>query len=189
MRGHGMAPDTVEWTAGKVISDIKALLNSIDQSCINRVHFYGHSLGGFVCIGMHHDRHQGWWKDNYGHLILESPMAAYSKIFEQMFGRISMISPLLQKWALNGFSKIHSELESGLTWEDIDMPKWGLPKVPILLLQSKNDNKLGRYHYDLILAQNLDVQDHLIESLPHARNRVNKERDDLIVQYIESAMR
>ncbi len=189
MRGHGIAPDTVEWTAGKVINDVKALLNAIDQSRINRVHFYGHSLGGFVCIGMHHDRHQGWWKENYGRLILESPMTAYSKIFELMFGKLSMLSPLLKKWALRGFNKIHPELDKGLTWEDIDMPNWGLPKVPILLLQSKNDAKLGRYHYDLIIAQELDVQSHLIESLPHSRNRVNKERDDLIVQYIESEMK
>ena len=58
MRGHGMAPNTVEWTAGKVINDIKVILSLVDQSKINKVHFYGHSLGGFVCIGMHHDRHQ-----------------------------------------------------------------------------------------------------------------------------------
>ena len=189
MRGHGMAPDTLEWTAGKVINDIKALLSIVDQSKINKVHFYGHSLGGFVCIGMHHDRHQGWWKENYGRLILESPMTAYSKIFEQMFGKLSMFSPILQKWALRGFNKIHPELEKALNWEDIDMPNWGLPKVPILLLQSKNDTKLGRYHYDLIVAQNLDAQSHLIETLPHSRNRVNKERDDLIIQYIESEMK
>ena len=188
MRGHGMAPDTVEWTAGKVINDIKILLNGIDRSKIDNVHFYGHSLGGFVCIGMHHNRHQGWWKDNYGKLILESPMTAYSKIFEQMFGKLSIFSPLLKRWALRGFKKIHPDIESELVWSDIDMPNWGLPKVPILLLQSKNDTKLGRYHYDLIMAQNLELQSHLIESLPHSRNRVNSERDKLIVDYIENEM-
>ena len=87
MRAHGMAPDTPEWTAGKVIEDVKIILEQIDQIKIKKVHFYGHSLGGFISIGMHHDRHQGWWKDNYGTLMLESPMAAYSPILEQMSGK------------------------------------------------------------------------------------------------------
>ena len=39
------------------------------------------------------------------------------------------------------------------------------------------------------MAQELDIQSHLIESLPHSRNRVNKERDDLLIQYIESEMK
>ena len=144
MRGHGMAPDTPEWTAGKVILDVKCILESIDTSKVDKIHFYGHSLGGFICIGMHHDRHQGWWKENYGTLMLESPMVAYSPILETMSGRISFMLPLLKRWALTGFNKIHPEV-GGLEWKDIDVPHWGLPKVPILLLQSKNDNRLGDF--------------------------------------------
>ena len=83
MRGHGMAPDTLGMDCGKVILDVKCILESIDTSKVDKIHFYGHSLGGFICIGMHHDRHQGWWKENYGTLMLESPMVAYSPILEQ----------------------------------------------------------------------------------------------------------
>lgn len=183
MRGHGMAPDTPEWTAGKVILDVKCILESIDTSKVDKIHFYGHSLGGFICIGMHHDRHQGWWKENYGTLMLESPMVAYSPILETMSGRISFMLPLLKRWALTGFNKIHPEV-GGLEWKDIDVPHWGLPKVPILLLQSKNDNRLGRFHYDLLIKQNLNIESHLIESLPHSKNRVNEDRDKIIVDWI-----
>ena len=184
MRGHGMAPDTPEWTAGKVILDVKHILETIDISKVDKIHFYGHSLGGFICLGMHHNRHQGWWKEKYGTLMLESPMAAYSPILEQMSGKISFMLPLLKKWALKGFNKIHPEV-GGLEWKDIDVPHWGLPKVPILLLQSKNDNRLGRFHYDLLMKQNLNIESHLIESLAHSKNRVNEERDILIVNWIE----
>ena len=184
MRGHGMAPDTPEWTAGKVIQDVKLILDQVDRNKIKKVHFYGHSLGGFISIGMHHQRHQGWWKDNYGTLMLESPMAAYSPILEQMSGRISFLMPLLKIWAVKGFRKIHPEIDS-LEWKDIDFPHWGYPKVPVLLLQAKNDNRLGRYHYDLLLSADLDVEPHLIESLTHSKNRVNSERDELIVSWIE----
>ena len=187
MRGHGMAPDTPEWTAGKVIQDVKIILDKIDRSKIRKIHFYGHSLGGFICIGMHNERHNGWWKEEYGTLMLESPMAAYSPILEQMSGKISFMLPLLKRWAVKGFKKIHPEFDN-LEWKDIDFPYWGYPKVPILLLQAKNDNRLGLYHYDLLLSKDLDVQAHLIESLTHSKNRVNKERDELIEAWIEERM-
>ena len=184
LRGHGMAPDTLEWTAGKAIQDVKCVLENINRNHVNKIHFYGHSLGGFITVGMHHPRHTGWWKDNYGTLILESPMVAYSPILEQMSGRISFMLPLLKRWALSGFNKIHPEA-GGLEWGDVDIPNWGLPKVPILLLQAKNDTRLGRYHYDLLLEQGLDIEEHLLESLPHSKNRVNEERDNLIINWIE----
>ena len=187
MRGHGMAPDTPEWTAGKVIQDVKIILDKIDRSKIRKIHFYGHSLGGFICIGMHNERHNGWWKEEYGTLMLESPMAAYSPILEQMSGKISFMLPLLKRWAVKGFKKIHPEFDN-LEWKDIDFPYWGYPKVPILLLQAMNDNRLGLYHYDLLLSKDLDVQAHLIESLTHSKNRVNKERDELIEAWIEERM-
>ena len=184
MRGHGIAPETPEWTAGKVISDVKALLSSIDNSNVKKVHFYGHSLGAFICLGMQHERHQGWWKDRCSTIILESPMVAYSPIMEEMSGRISFLLPLLKRWALKGFNKIHPEIK-GLEWSDIDIPSWGLPKVPILLLQSANDKRLGRFHYDLLMSQEIEIQPHLIQSLTHSKNRVNIERDDIIRKWID----
>ncbi len=184
MRGHGMAPDTPEWTAGKVIQDVKIILEEVDRTRVNKVHFFGHSLGGFISIGMHHDRHQGWWKENYGTLMLESPMAAYSHILEQMSGKISFMMPLLKRWAVKGFMKIHPEIDN-LEWKDIDFPHWGNPEVPVLLLQAKNDNRLGRYHYDLLVSGELDIEPHLIQSLTHSKNRVNSERDALIESWID----
>ena len=32
LRGHGMAPDTLEWTAGKAIMDVKCVLESINET-------------------------------------------------------------------------------------------------------------------------------------------------------------
>ena len=112
-------------------------------------------------------------------------MVAYSPIMEEMSGKISFMLPLLKRWALKGFKKIHPEIGE-LEWKDIDIPAWGLPKVPILLLQSANDSRLGRFHYDLLLKQDVEIYPHLIESLTHSKNRLNKERDNLIIKWIES---
>ena len=38
------------------------------------------------------------------------------------------------------------------------------------------------------LEQPIDVEAHLIKSLPHSRNRVNSERDGLIVDWIQRKM-
>ncbi|MCH1527339.1 MAG: lysophospholipase [Candidatus Poseidoniaceae archaeon] len=185
MRGHGMAPDTPEWTAGKVIQDLKILLESVDQSKINKVHFFGHSLGAFICIGMHNTRHQGWWKDSYGTLMLESPMVAYSPIMKELTSNIPFMFPLFKRWAMKGFNKIHPEI-GNIEWSDIDIPSWGVPKAPILLLQAENDSRLGRYHYDLLLDQDIEVYPHLLTSLTHSKNRVNEERDALILEWIDN---
>ena len=185
MRGHGMAPSTNEWTAGKVIQDVMLLLEEVDQSMIEKIHFYGHSLGGFICLGMNNQRHTGWWKDKYGTLILESPMVAYSPIMEEMSARFSFMLPMIKKWAVKGFNKMHPEA-GGLEWADIDIPSWGLPSCPTLLLQASNDNRLGRFHYDLLMSQDIDVYPHLIDSLTHSKNRVNNERDELINNWIDT---
>ena len=36
------------------------------------------------------------------------------------------------------------------------------------------------------MKQELDIEGHLIESLAHSKNRVNADRDNLIVEWIES---
>ena len=184
MRGHGIAPDTPEWTAGKVMQDLKILLNQVDKNKVKKIHFYGHSLGGFICLGLQNERHDGWWKDRQGTLMLESPMTAYRPIFEELSSKFSFMLPWMKKWAINGFKKIHPETPE-LTWEDVEVPLWGLPKVPTLLLQAENDNRLGRYHYDLLCAQEIELHPHLLQTLTHSTNRINQERDLLIEKWVK----
>ena len=185
MRGHGESGSTSEWTAGKVIEDLKGILSEIDSKIVRNTHFYGHSLGGFITLGMQNERHGGWWKDRIGTIILESPMTGYSPVLKDLSGKLSFLYPLLRRYALAGFNRIHPEV-GGLRWEDIDVPNWGLPTCDLLVLQAANDARLGRIHYDLLLSQNLKchVESHLIESLSHSRNEVNSERDDLIINWI-----
>ncbi|MEL0100534.1 MAG: hypothetical protein VW862_02370, partial [Euryarchaeota archaeon] len=109
----------------------------------------------------------------------------YSPILKEMSGKFSFLESYMKKLALNGFKKIHPDV-SELKWEDIDVPKWGLPSCPTLLLQAENDMRLGRLHYDLIMDCDIDIEAHLIPSLTHSRNNVNAARDNLIVEWIEN---
>ena len=184
MRGHGGSEDTPEWTAGKIISDVKFLFENIDKERVSQVHMYGHSLGGFVCIGLHNKRHTGWWKDLFGTLILESPMVAYSPIFSRSISKIQFMEFLLKRWVIEGFHKIHRNYGK-LSWDQIDMPKWGNPDCPILVLQAANDNTLGMYHWNLINLVGTDIEGHILESLTHSKNQINQERDVLIAKWVD----
>ena len=111
-------------------------------------------------------------------------MVAYSPILEEMASRISFMMPLLKRWAVKGFNRIHPEV-GGLEWSDIDIPKWGLPSVPTLLLQASNDTRLGRFHYDLLMKQDIELYPHLLDTLTHSKNKINIERDELINKWID----
>lgn len=188
LRGHCHAPDTPEWTAGKIIADLKAVLDSLDEDRISAVHLYGHSIGGFVCIGMNHSRHEGWWKEKLGTLILESPMTVYSPIMKEMTASVPFLRPLIEKMAVRGFNLIHPDA-GGLKWKDVDVPDWGLPQVPTLILQAAKDKRLGLIHYDALLSnwiEEVELETHLIQSLSHSKNRVDEERDGLLEDWIEN---
>ena len=52
MRGHGIAPETYEWTAGKVVNDLILLLEKIDKKRVNKVHFLWAQFR-WLCVNRH----------------------------------------------------------------------------------------------------------------------------------------
>jgi alpha-beta hydrolase superfamily lysophospholipase len=161
-------------------------LETLDQSIISSIHLYGHSLGGFVSLGLQNSRNQGWWKDKIGTVILESPMTALAPIIEQRAGLFSPLLPLMKRWLMQGFVRIHPEFE-GCQWTDIDVPGWGMPSCPVLIMQAKNDAQLGQTHYDSLMSciGEIEHEAHIIPTLSHTQNQVNKERDELISNWID----
>ncbi len=183
LRHHGMAPKTDEWTAIKIIGDLKTLLNSLDSANFSTIHFYGHSLGGFLAAGMTNSNNSGWWTNKMGTLMLESPMAAFTPIMEEKAGRLTFLNPIFKWMATRALKKIHPEI-TNFNWEDVDVPNWAKPACPTLLLQAANDERLGMDHYNLIIKEFTDLSSHLIQSLSHSTNSSNKERDELIIEWI-----
>ena len=184
-RSHGLAPSTKEWTARKITQDLDSLLGEIDQDQVSAVHIYGHSMGGFIALGLQHERCQGWWKDKLSTVMLESPMTAYSFVLNKLMGPLAIFMPLMKSLSVAAIKKIHPELVNP-TFSDFDTPKWGLPNKPTLVLQAADDHLLGREHYDLLM-EHLDVENesHIIQTLHHSQNQVDAERDELIMQWIE----
>lgn len=184
-RSHGLAPSTKEWTARKITLDFDSLLEQVDQDRVSSVHLYGHSMGGFIALGLQHERCQGWWKDKLSTVILESPMTSYSFVLNKRIGPLAVIMPLMKSLSVSAVKRIHPELINP-KFSDFDTPDWGLPNKPTLILQAANDHILGREHYDLLI-KHLDVEHetHLIETLHHSQNIVDVERDEIIRHWIE----
>jgi alpha-beta hydrolase superfamily lysophospholipase len=184
-RSHGLAPSTKEWTARKITQDLDSLLGEIDQNLVSSVHIYGHSMGGFIALGLQHDRCQGWWKDKLSTVMLESPMTAYSFVLNKLMGPLAILMPLMKSLSVSAIKKIHPEFGDPI-FSDFDTPNWGLPNIPTLVLQAADDHLLGREHYDLLM-KHLDVENeaHIIQTLHHSHNQVDAERDELILQWIE----
>ena len=73
----------------------------------------------------------------------------------------------------------------------LDVPIWGLPQQPTLILQAEEDSILGRSHYDLLVSSMIDagreeiLTTHLIEDLPHSGARTNSTRNHHIEQWLE----
>jgi hypothetical protein len=107
---------------------------------------------------------------------------------KELTASVPFLRPLIEKMAVRGFNLIHPDA-GGLQWKDVDVPDWGMPQVPTLILQAANDKRLGRVHYDALLSnwiEEVELETHLIQDLSHSKNRVNEERDDILGEWIEN---
>ena len=191
MPGHGQSEKHHFWTAGWVSLHAntairKALEMTNNKTCL----YYGHSLGGFVGIKL-----SSWdqTKELIDSVILESPMTKYTIIIRDMPIVRQLPKPIL---------RVLEEIICALFWlthlnlgpismKDVDVPNWGLPSQPTLIVQAETDNRLGRDHYDALVheleqQEESDYVAHLISSLTHSGARENPDRENHIVSWLAS---
>jgi len=189
LRGHGHAEDEHEWTAQKVADDLSFLLDELKEelSGIERILFYGHSLGGFILLRLM--KQDKWWQKFNDGIILESPMTSYKMILEENRVFNSSLNPLIKRWLIKAWSAIHPD-NSIKDLTDVETPNWGMPPVRTLLLQAERDKRLGRSHFDHIVESFEKVGStklltaHLVHDLSHSRNDDCKQRDELISSWL-----
>ena len=73
--------------------------------------------------------------------------------------------------------------------EFLESPNWGLPDAPTLLIQAKFDKTLGQKHWkhlvDVHSRCDSNFTYHIVEELKHSQERTNKERDQLILDWMD----
>ena len=73
--------------------------------------------------------------------------------------------------------------------DDVDVPTWGIPDKPTLVVQAGNDERLGEIHYQKLIESfsNKELLSNIIiDDLTHAGARNNKNRDSVIEKWIDN---
>ncbi|MDE0556867.1 MAG: alpha/beta hydrolase [Candidatus Poseidoniaceae archaeon] len=198
MPGHGRAMSVEKWTAIRVIEHTVELMDSLDSLLpsenITEIVYYGHSMGGFVGLNLSKRIDNYSWGNKIKGWILESPMTKYSMVYEEslMHNRIpQFLHPSIQRRLLVQFSALHPQEKPIHSLIELDVPIWGMPQQPTLILQAEEDSVLGRSHYDLLVSSMIDagreeiLTTHLIKDLPHSSARINSTRNHHIEQWLE----
>jgi pimeloyl-ACP methyl ester carboxylesterase len=187
MRGHGKCDLNRDWTLLKVAADIEAFMDSVlaEYEEEPSVHFYGHSMGGFLAMRLS-SKKSGWWANNLKSVVLESPAASIPMLVKMKAGLLwkptrFLIRRIIRKEA----SRIHPDLP--LRFMDAKLPQIGVPNIPVLTLQSKVDDTLGRSHYNLVkkhLKKNRENEFHLISDLKHSTDFDSTTRRELLEDWL-----
>lgn len=188
-RGFGVQKGRYEWTILKVIADIELLLEKVPETLgftPENLWIYGHSMGGFLTIRLSSHK-SGWWGDKMRGIILESPATSFPLIIEKKLpGRAVMASPWVRHVLRREYQRIHPDLNIG--YANSQIPFWGIPEVPILVMQAKNDETLGNEHFDLLIEHFGEIAEiEVLENMPHTSRVDVKERRDILEKWLASA--
>ena len=199
MPGHGKAMTVEKWTAIRVIEHTVELMSALDSLLppqdITEIVYYGHSMGGFVGLNLSKRIDDYPWGNKIKGWILESPMTKYSLVYEDSIKRNripKILHSSIQKRLFAQLSALHPQENTIHSLMQLDVPLWGLPQQPTLILQAEEDSILGRSHYDLLVSSMVNagregiLTTHLIEDLPHSGARINSTRNHHIEQWLEN---
>ena len=193
--GHGQSSPIHRWNAITSAEHVEYHLRNLSEyisiSKDAPVFLYGHSMGGYLCsrVSSQHIKPLGF---NITGVVLESPLMLYSHILEEICYQLRIpqsMRPMHLKRLYRDVKMMHPEIEPSDSLKQFDIPLWGLPDAPTLCLQSMNDNRLGRAHYDALVlhgGKEHKLTHHLIESLPHSGARTNKDREQLLGDWLDS---
>ena len=194
MPSHGKSEWVSKWTAGVAVKGLTSLMKALSQeeefNLVSKIYLHGHSMGGFVSLKYSSLAKESKDLPNVGGYILESPMTCYSYIYDEIISKLRVPS-FLRKRLWNRMKKHFNLLNPHIKPIDIladaDVPNWGYITSPMLVLQAEIDDRLALDHYDKLLEshnQNQSVEAHLISDLTHAGARKNKNRDNLIKNWL-----
>ena len=150
--GHGFSDGMPIWTAiesgERILSMLENQASNWDYSMIESTVLFGHSMGGFVVL-RHADRISKSLPSPISRVYLESPMSSFPLVFDQRtsgYRRIArFISQIDLRWAY-----LRQGPAPEVKWADFEVPGWGVPSMPVRLLQAEEDVALGLHHLNLL---------------------------------------
>ena len=194
MPSHGKSQWVSKWTAGVAVKGLTSLMKALSQeeefNLVSKIYFHGHSMGGFVSLKYSSLAKESKDLPNVSGYILESPMTCYSYIYDEIITKLRVPQFLHHRlWnrIKKHFNLLNNHLKPINILADADVPNWGYIASPMLVLQAEIDDRLALDHYDKLLEthnKNQSIEAHLISDLTHAGARKNKNRDNLINNWL-----
>ena len=189
-RGFGRQGRRYDWTLLKAVADAEALLEAAPRKLgfePSRVFIYGHSMGGFITLRLS-SHPSSWWSSKLAGVILESPVSSFPMLIDSKLpGRMVMAKPWVRHVLRREHERIHPDLN--VRYANSEVPFWGVPELPFLVIQAGEDETLGLDHY-VLLSEHLEITDsnssmHLIERMPHTSEVDFAERKEIVESWLE----
>lgn len=194
--GHGSSSPLTRWNAITASKHIQYHLQNfesiLEAHYVSKFFLYGHSMGGYLCTRISGDSENIPYEIPLSGIILESPLLLYSKILLEISDTLKIphfIRPMHLKRVFRDVILMHPEIDESMGLEQFDVPLWGVPSAPTLCLQAMNDNRLGRSHSDAAVSEFTEIvpfTHHLIESLTHSGARSNQEREQHLLEWLNT---
>lgn len=189
MVAHGTSTYDGDFTAQCVVECLEHLLDELKQGTLSiqtndQVVLHGHSLGAYVALGSTKGRH----RDNVRALLLESPMTCYSPILLDALEKIPVLKKSIVRRLIKRWNIMHRNLKIS-NLEDVDVPRWGVPHVPVFVMQADPDLRLGKEHLDVLIeATPSDLIDvWRSNTLRHSGTSSHEERDKALMRWLRAA--
>lgn len=192
MRAHGGNKPVDHWAAMHVCHDFEKVMELYSDNgwLENGFIVHGHSMGGFIAQrGL---RVELETSSNLKGVILESPVTSYSLINNRTCEVLripEVLHPWMMKRLLRHYNSMNDSVYHIKDIEFLESPNWGLPDAPTLLIQAKFDKTLGQKHWkhlvDVHSRCDSNFTYHIVEELKHSQERTNKERDQLILDWMD----
>ena len=175
--GHGFSDGLKFWSAIECGERILAMLSqeakNWDTNKIASVVLFGHSMGGFISL-RHANRMSDLLPVPISRVYLESPMTSFPLVFKQRTSGFKKFARLISRMEMR-WAYLRDGPDPDVKWREFQVPEWGIPIIPIRILQAKNDIALGPHHLELLVKNAADDWEIVIDSeLQHnGKNRGN----------------
>ena len=83
------------------------------------------------------------------HVYLESPMTSFPLVYKQRTKGWKFISGIIAQLDLNwAFRRDGPDID--IVWKNFEVPDWGIPTIPVRILQAQDDIALALDHLNLL---------------------------------------
>jgi esterase/lipase len=196
--GHGASDSLTKWSAEQCTTILLGGLDQLSERLPIRfdhgVWFYGHSIGAFIGLRISKRRGESRWGQHLQGWVFESPMTGYTEIHNETCNMLripnALRSVVLSK-TLRHFNALNAKVGTISGLSEAEMPRWGVPHEPVLLVQADPDERLGPSHHKRLVSSMNNHDDtnlltvHMLPDLRHTGGYLNAPRKEKIDAWLD----